>query len=145
MKDLGQFDSGTWDTEIVDKLKPDETKHEIVIDKTRNTRFWKTILQEKLVELNSDQLIVTGVGANVCVESTVRDARTNSIRAVSDGTAILSDESHQASLKNMRWFGEVATADELVAALKSSGSMAEKNRIEAKAKLKCIIIETELD
>jgi ureidoacrylate peracid hydrolase len=121
VKELKGFIQGTWDTDIVDELKPDTSKGEIVIEKTRNTGFWKTDLQAKLAELNSDQLIVTGVGTNVCVESTVRDAYTNGIYAlvVSDGTETLSEEEQQASLRSMKYFGEVATADEIVAAITS--------------------------
>ena len=121
VKDLKGFIQGTWDTDIVDELKPDPSKGEIVIEKARNTGFWKTDLQAKLTELNSDQLIITGFATNVCVESTVRDAYTNGIYAVvvSDGTGTLNEEDHRASLKNMKWFGEVATADEIVAAIRS--------------------------
>jgi ureidoacrylate peracid hydrolase len=121
LKELKGFIQGTWDTDIVDELKPDASKGEIVIEKTRNTGFWNTELQAKLTQLNSDQLIVTGVGTDVCVESTVRDAFTNDIYAlvVSDGTGTFSEEEHQASLKSMRYFGEIATADEIVTTIKS--------------------------
>jgi ureidoacrylate peracid hydrolase len=50
------------------------------------------------------------VGTNVCVESTVRDAFTHDVPVlvVSDGTAALTKEEHEASLKSMRFFGQVA-------------------------------------
>ena len=56
---------------------------------------------------------------NVCVESTFRDAFTNDFctLVVSDATATLSDEAHQASLKNMQWFGDSATVQEMLDAL----------------------------
>ncbi len=53
---------------------------------------------------------------NVCVESTVRDAFTNDFYTlvVSDATATLSDEAHQASLESMQWFGDRATLQEVL-------------------------------
>lgn len=62
-----------------------------------------------------DYLVCTGVGTNVCVESTVRDAFTNGIHTVtvSDATATLSEEDHSASLRSLQWFGGVATVAEI--------------------------------
>jgi ureidoacrylate peracid hydrolase len=84
--------------------------NEIVMDKTRSTAFWKTKLQEKTAHLGVKQLIVAGVGTNVCVESTVRDAFAHDVRVVvvSDATAALTSEEHEASLNSMRFFGQVA-------------------------------------
>lgn len=39
--------------------------------------------------------------------------------AVRDGVQTVSEEEYQASLLNMKWFGEIATADEVIAAIKS--------------------------
>ena len=120
IKDLKGFMRGTWDAEILDELTPDMAKGEVVIDKTRNTAFWHTDLMERLVKLGIDQLIVTGVGTQVCVESTVRDAYTNGYDCivVEDATATLSDEEHDASLKAMTWFGQRASLEQVETALK---------------------------
>jgi ureidoacrylate peracid hydrolase len=54
-KKLKGFIRGTWDAEILDELKPDASKGDIVVDQTRNTGFWKTGLLEKLDEEGIDQ------------------------------------------------------------------------------------------
>ena len=119
LKEMHGFVRGSWDAAVVIELSPDETTGEMTIDKTRNTAFWRTALEQKLEQLGVDQLIIAGVGTNVCVESTVRDAFTNGWRAVvvSDATATLTVEEHEASLQAMKWFGEIATLAEVEVAL----------------------------
>ena len=50
------------------------------------------------------------MGTNVCVESTVRGAFTHDVPVpvVSNATAALTREEHEASLKSMRFFDQVA-------------------------------------
>lgn len=57
---------------------------------------------------------------NVCVESAVRDgaARDYYCKILSDATATLTMEDHNACMKNMVWFGGVASADDVLGALK---------------------------
>ena len=119
LKDMRGLIRGTWDFEIIDELAPDESEREIVLDKTRNTAFWGTDLAQMLQDLGVNQLVATGVGTNVCVESTVRDAITNGFHTVtvSDATATLSNEEHQASLKSLQYFGGCATLEELQVAI----------------------------
>jgi ureidoacrylate peracid hydrolase len=61
---------------------------------------------------------MTGVGTNVCVESTARDGfmLDYNIVFLSDCTATGKVEAHEATLANMRnHFGIVATSDEVLA------------------------------
>ncbi|KAJ9602036.1 hypothetical protein H2200_013396 [Cladophialophora chaetospira] len=90
------FIRGTWDVEVVDELAPQEG--EVVIDKTRHTAFYDTSLESELQRRGVDQLIVTGVGTNVCVESTVRDAVTRGWHCVlvEGATATLDEEEEKA-------------------------------------------------
>jgi ureidoacrylate peracid hydrolase len=113
------FIRGEWDAEMVDELKPGESDGCLIIDKTQNSSFWKTELEDKLHEMGVNQLIVTGVGTNVCVEATVRDAFANGFYtiAVSDGTATITTEAHEASIKSMLWFADIATVAEIEEAL----------------------------
>jgi ureidoacrylate peracid hydrolase len=106
LRKLSAFVRGTWDAAIVDELKPREGEY--ILSKTRNTAL--------LQKLEVEQLLVTGVGTNVCVESTVRDAWTRGFRCltVSDATATLSDEDHQASLRSMGWFGGTVSTGEII-------------------------------
>ena len=108
---------GTWDVEILDDLKPQP--NDLIITKTRNTAFWRTEFEQILRERGINQIIATGVGTDVCVESTVRDAWTNGFYAltVTDATATLTREEHEASLLSMKYFGGTISAKELEAEL----------------------------
>ena len=118
--DLKGFIRDTWDAEIVDELQPDA--EETVLDKTRNSAFIRTRFAEMLTERKINHLIATGVGTNVCVESTVRDAWQNdfAVVTVSDATATLSEAEHNATLNSLQWFGGTATVSEIEEALRQS-------------------------
>ncbi|MCJ1328371.1 Isochorismatase [Thelotrema lepadinum] len=102
LKDNKGLIRGTRDVEILDDLKP--RPEDTIITKTRNTAFWQTKLEELLRERGINQIIATGVGTNVCVESTIRDAWTNGFCAlnVTDATATLTQEEHEASLLSIK-------------------------------------------
>ena len=122
--ELKGFIRGTWDYEIVDELKPKEDevgKDIFVVDKTRTNGFYGTDLAARLRGLGVEQLVVCGVGTNVCVESTVREALSHDFYVIvpREATATLTKEMQQASLVNMGWFGEVSSLDEVVEALGS--------------------------
>jgi ureidoacrylate peracid hydrolase len=120
IKELKGFIKDTWDSAILDDLVPDTNRGEIVIDKTRNSAFFKTDLLDLLRQRGIDQLLCTGVGSNVCVESTVRDGVSHDFycKTISDATATLTMEDHLACMKNLTWFGGVTTAEEVLDALK---------------------------
>lgn len=120
IKELRGLVRGTWDADVLDELAPDTARGEIVVDKTRNSAFFKTDLGDLLRSRGVNQLLCTGVGSNVCVESTVRDgaARDYYCKTISDATATLTMEDHNASMKNLVWFGGVASSDDILRALK---------------------------
>ena len=62
----------TWDTDIVNELKPQSG--DITIYKTRFSGFYQTDLDSTLRKLGLKYLIMTGVTTSICVDSTVRDA-----------------------------------------------------------------------
>ena len=59
VKSLDGFVKGTWDVEIIDEL---DTVDARMIDKTRNSAFFKTELEESLEEMGVKQVFITGVG-----------------------------------------------------------------------------------
>jgi ureidoacrylate peracid hydrolase len=63
---------GSWDFAVVDELVPQPS--EIVITKTRYSGFAGTTLDSQLRVRGIQYLFFTGIAANVCVESTLRDA-----------------------------------------------------------------------
>ena len=118
VKDVCGFIRDTWDSEVLDELKPEG--NEVVFNKTRNSAFWGTDFEKTLADRRINQIILAGVGTNVCVESTARDAFTNGIYTVTvrDATATQSAELQNASMETLEWFGGTATAEEVMDALK---------------------------
>jgi ureidoacrylate peracid hydrolase len=106
----------TWGAEFTEVAPlPDEP----VVIKHRYSAFINTRLDSVLRTLKVENLIMTGVSTNVCVESTARHGYMLDYNIVfmSDCTAAFSAAEHEMSLYNMRThFGVVATADEVIAA-----------------------------
>ena len=78
-------------------------------------------LDQVLRERGIHAVIIAGTVTNVCCESTARDAYFLNYRIIfgSDLTAALSDEEHNATLKNMHYFfGDVRSTDDILDALK---------------------------
>ena len=81
-------------------------------------------LHLRLAAREIDTLIVTGTVTNVCVESTVRDARTLGYRVivVADACAARTDAEHNAALHTIyRSFGDVRPTDEVLALIGGAG------------------------
>lgn len=108
---------GSWDADILDELTPESD--EIVIDKTRNSGFFRTSLEDILKERGVNHLILTGVGTDVCVESTARDAYQMdfAVTTVSDATGTCNEPDHLAALHALRMFGGTASTAEVIEAL----------------------------
>ncbi|MFP6690185.1 MAG: isochorismatase family protein, partial [Alphaproteobacteria bacterium] len=69
-----------------------------------------------------ENVLIAGTKTNVCCESTARDAMQLDFRVVlvSDCCAALSDDEHRASLETViQQFGDVMTAEEVLAALRA--------------------------
>jgi len=120
---------GTWGVEFYG-VSPVEG--EPVVVKHRYSAFVGTRLESVLHTLNIKTLVMTGVGTNVCVESTARDGfmRDYNIVFLSDCTATSTQEAHDATLANMRqFFGIVATSDDVLAAWGQSAAIGFEPRI----------------
>ena len=105
----------TWGAEFTDVAPlPDEP----VVVKHRYSAFINTRLDSILRTLKVENLIMTGVSTNVCVESTARHGYMLDYNIVflADCTAAYSQEEHEGALYNMRsHFGVVATSDDVIA------------------------------
>ena len=66
--------AGTWDAEIIDELKDLVTNPTYVIRKHRFGAFYETRLDIVLEQLGVSAVFVTGLTANACVETTIREA-----------------------------------------------------------------------
>jgi len=110
---------GSWDFALVDELAP--LPGEIVITKTRYSGFAGTTLDSQLRVRGIQYLFFAGIAANVCVESTLRDAYFLDYWPilVADGTmAAGGQKMYEATLFNVEsFFGWTITSDNLRASL----------------------------
>ena len=112
---------GTWGADFY-VVEPAESEQVIV--KHRYSAFMGTELDVLLRSQGVENLIFVGVTTNVCVDSTARHGYMLDyhIIVVEDCTASYSEESHQATLSNIRRaFGRVATADEIATVWRQAG------------------------
>ena len=110
-------------TEIYSKMHFDKSK-DFVVFKNRYSAFLPgpSELQETLLSLKRKQLIFSGVAANVCVESTLRDAMQLDYEVVliSDATTTFDEIFLEVTLMNTRlFFGDVRTTKNVIDELKS--------------------------
>jgi ureidoacrylate peracid hydrolase len=114
----------TWGAEFTEVAPVGD---EPVVIKHRYSAFINTRLENVLRTLKIENLIMTGVSTNVCVESTARQGYMLDYNIVflSDCTAAYSQEEHDGALYNMRnHFGVVATADDVLAVWKAMPALA---------------------
>lgn len=95
---------------------------DLYADKTAPSAFFpgRSDLDERLRALGIDTVLVAGTVANVCCESSARDASTLGYRVVmvADANAANTDDELNATLHTVyRSFGDVRSADDVLAAI----------------------------
>jgi len=107
---------GTWGSDFIDELRPDESKGDYIVQKRRHSGFTYTDLDLYLREEGCDTVVVTGTWTNVCVRSTASEAlyRCFNVVALSDGCASATEEMHQAGLRDMSLFAEIMTTEQYI-------------------------------
>ena len=114
-KEVAYCMKNSWEAEFIPEIQP-EAK-DIVIEKTRYSAFFKTDLHARLRDLKISTLIVTGVGTNVCVETTCRDGFMHDYYIVvpQDLVATTDSNLHNSSLFNLdRYFATVTSSKEIL-------------------------------
>jgi ureidoacrylate peracid hydrolase len=112
--DIKHCEEGTWGADFC--IVSPEPGDDVVV-KHRYSAFVGTELDTLLRTQGVENLVFVGVTTNVCVESTARDGymRDYHIVVVDDCTASYKEESHQATLSNIRRaFGRVVSSEEIV-------------------------------
>lgn len=115
---------GTWDAQIVDELTPDASR-DIVIQKSRFSGFFGTNLDGLLRSLGVDTLVVTGVGTDICVDSTVRDAAQLNYRCVvpREAVATIDPQLHASTLSILSAaFARIVDVQDVVTAWGDGGA-----------------------
>ena len=98
---------------------------DIVVEKSGVSAFFpgQCTLSDQLHERSVDTVLITGTVANVCCESSARDASGLGYRVifVADANAAMRDQDLNATLHTIyRSFGDVRTTDEVVGLLDGS-------------------------
>ncbi|MBA2652741.1 MAG: isochorismatase family protein [Tatlockia sp.] len=80
-----------------------DTSGKTIINKNQYSAFFKTDLDKILTENKIKDLIIVGVMANCCCETTARDAFMYGYNVffISDATATLNEDLHLSTLKNL--------------------------------------------
>lgn len=110
---------GSPESEIPTEIEP--LPNEKVILKHRYSAFYNTDLETVLRVLKVEDLVISGIMTNMCVESSTRDAYYRDYRVLlpADATGSINEEMHLASLLNLAfgfaWVTETATILEQVA------------------------------
>ncbi len=120
-KSMGTISNLDKGTDIYAAMHLDSTQDHVVF-KNRYSAFLSDPpqLHTLLKKLNKRQLWITGIAANICVESTLRDAMQlgYEVVLVSDGTAATSDTALENTLVNTyHFFGDVRTASDVIQTL----------------------------
>lgn len=108
-------EAGEWNGDFYG-VRPEP--EDVIVTKHRYGAFESTDLDLVLRSRGVRTVIMTGVATNVCVETTARQAFLKDYYVVftSDCTATYSQLEHDTTLANIdNFFGQVATADEIVA------------------------------
>lgn len=115
--------AGTWDAELVAELKPLADDPTYIVVKHRFGAFHETRLDALLRMLGVEALLVTGVTANACVETTLREAylRDYDVVAVTDCIAAVRPEwEPTAHAVWAHYLGELATSGDVIAWLEGA-------------------------
>jgi nicotinamidase-related amidase len=123
MKDL--FWTGNPTFAVRKEIEP--RSGEPIIRKTSCGAFNSSNIDQILRNMGVENLVVTGISTNACVETTVRGAAERSylVSVVDEATADYDEEAHDAALRCIYFtFGRVAkTADQIIAALKQESTV----------------------
>jgi len=108
---------GTPGTEIIDELEPGAD--DWIVTNTKVSAFAASDLDKRLRGAGIDTVVLFGIATNLSVESTGRSAGDLGYRVVlvADACEAATDEAHAATLASFALLGEVAAADEILAAL----------------------------
>ena len=112
------FIKGTLEHAVIEELKPEG--NDLVINKTSYGAFNSTGVDSILRHLRVESLVITGVGTDICVETTARDAADRGYNCVlvEDACATFDQISHEATLRTFaKVFGMVKSTEQVIAEL----------------------------
>ena len=116
--DRHAFEEGSWGAQIYHGLEPDLSNKDVVVSKQwSSSSFQNTDLDYELRQRDVQNVVIVGMAANACVESTARCAYDTGYHTtvISDVTAAFTGEQHESVVLCWPLFAqEVCTADEWI-------------------------------
>jgi ureidoacrylate peracid hydrolase len=91
----------TWDSEIVDEIKPEPEDY--IVEKRRDSVFQDTEFELWLRSFGADTIIFSGIDTYICVESSIRDAFNKGYDVILAADCVASREPklHEATLEQI--------------------------------------------
>jgi len=105
---------GTWDSRIIEEVKPIGKDH--IIIKRRDSAFQDTETEVWLKSIGIDTLIFCGIDTSICVETSLRDGfnRGYDVILISDATASSNLQHYKTTLEHVKeYYGMVLSVKEL--------------------------------
>ena len=111
----GDFAPGSFGRELIADLQPSDLQ----VEKVAFSAFYQSRMEWMLARAGIRTLIFGGIVTNGGVASTVRDAHVRDFHTIvlADGCAAFSQSAHEASIAALATISEIATVEEMVAAL----------------------------
>jgi nicotinamidase-related amidase len=111
----GDFAPGSFGQALIDDLQPAD----LVVEKVAFSAFFQSRLEWLLRRAGLETLVFGGIVTNGGVASTLRDAHVRDFHSIvlSDGCAAFSGEAHDSTIESLSTIAEVATCDDVIAAL----------------------------
>ena len=111
----GDFAPGSFGHELIADLQPSDLQ----VEKVAFSAFYQSRMEWMLARADIRTLIFGGIVTNGGVASTVRDAHVRDFHTIvlADGCAAFSQSAHEASIAALATISEIATVEEIVAAL----------------------------
>ena len=111
----GDFAPGSFGHELIADLQPSDLQ----VEKVAFSAFYQSRMEWMLARAGIRTLIFGGIVTNGGVASTVRDAHVCDFHTIvlADGCAAFSQSAHEASIAALATISEIATVEEMVAAL----------------------------
>ena len=111
----GDFAPGSFGHELIADLQPSDLQ----VEKVAFSAFYQSRMEWMLARAGIRTLIFGGIVTNGGVASTVRDAHVRDFHTIvlADGCPAFSQSAHEASIAALATISEIATVDEIVAAL----------------------------
>ena len=111
----GDFAPGSFGHELIADLQPSDLQ----VEKVAFSAFYQSRMEWMLARAGIRTLIFGGIVTNGGVASTVRDAHVRDFHTIvlADGCAAFNQSAHEASIAALGTISEIATVEEMVAAL----------------------------